>query len=135
MGRKTVDKTSLEYLCKKLFFKDTIIGFQYTISHRDMRLFVSLTKSKSCSSVIDGVESGVTDKIGIDTFGTSDWGFSCYSKNVTQEQIDSLISQFESLGYETETVDTVGKWTWLRVPCKTDEIVKQVENIKNNVKL
>lgn len=132
MGRKKIDKTSFDYLCKSLFHKEDITGFQFTIDAKDNILFVDLSTSRKSSVVIDCGESDVLNKIGVEVFGEDSGMCSCFSKTLTLEQIEFLKTQFLSEGYEVEEVDDFcGKWIWLRVKCKYDEIPSYVEKLKN----
>lgn len=131
MGRKKVDKTSFEYMCKSLFHKDYITGFQFTINDNDKMLFVDLNISRESSVVIDCGENDVLEKIGLEVFGEDSGMCSCYSKTFTSEQIEFLKTQFLLEGYEVEENNDFDKWIWLRVKCKYDEIPSNVEKLKN----
>lgn len=139
MGRKKIDKSTLEYYLSKLFRPQEIIGFQYTIPGNvgtNKQIFVSLNSTGSGSCVIDGVKSSVEDSIGKRTFPDLPNGnCGCWSKIVTEEQILSLLEQFSKLGYETESSTMHGGYHWIRIKCNCDEIVYHCENIKNNIKI
>jgi hypothetical protein len=139
MGRKKIDKTTLEYNLSKLFRPNEIIGFQYTFPGNvgtNKQIFVSLNSEGSGLCVIDGVKFAVEESIGNKTFPDLPNGnCSCWSKIVTEEQISSLLYQFSKLGYEVESSEMYGGYHWIRIKCTYDEIVYHCDNIKNNIKI
>ena len=132
MGRKKIDKESLEYLTPKLFHKDIITGFQFTAGNsplgikenRPLQMYCSINKSQS-NSVIDGLEGGVGEKISEYIFGKN--------HTVSLDKIRDYQKQFRDLGYEVEEADFVGQWYWFRVKCKWDEIINHVNILKEKI--
>jgi hypothetical protein len=137
MGRKKIDKTSIEYLTNNLFHKDDIIGFQFTAGNtplgikenRPLDLSCHLNKDKS-SVVIDCSEGDLEKAITCEIFKNVQNEY-----EVSLDKIRDLQIQFKNLGYEVEEDDFAGYWYWFRVNCKSDEIPKHVNNLKNNLKL
>lgn len=132
MGKKKIDKESLEHLVSKLLHKEDIIGFQFTagnapsgiMENRPLFMHCSISKSRS-SVVIDGVESYLAEKIGESIFGKS--------HTVTMEKLRDYQDQFRKLNYEVEEGEFVGKWYWFRISCRHDEILNHVRNLKENL--
>lgn len=136
MPRKKIDKSSLEYLCDHLFHKDSIIGFGFTINHITMTMISHLNKSAT-SCVIDCSETKVGDLIGEEVFHYLPIGNYCesFNKKISEEQIESLKTQFKNLNYEVETGVFAGKWTWIKISCNSQDIPMHVKKIKENVTL
>jgi hypothetical protein len=136
MKKKTPE--TLEELCNELFHKDTITGFQFTVSYRhnynnNLGFSSDINKSES-NVVIDCLESDVSRKITEELFPElpdhpqiSDW------KLLQPQQVDPIIKIFTDLGYQVEEADFAGKWIWLRVNCKYSEIPTHVQNLKNKL--
>lgn len=112
-------------LCDKLFHKDNITGFQFTVDTKRGLMIVSLNKPNSV--VIDLIESKVTDEIGKQIFGHLPNGnLSGFSKILTTDQINLLQNQFCNIGF----VEAANGWLWLRITCKYNEIPTYVEKLK-----
>ncbi len=135
MGRKKIDKTSIEYLANHLFHKDTTTGFQFTAGNtplgikenRPLTMSCSINKSRD-SVVIDCSEYELKKKIAIEIFKEEE-------KEISMEQLRDLQNQFKELGYEVEECEFVGQWYWFRVKCKPAEIPYHVERLKTNLKI
>ncbi len=136
MGRKKIDKTSIEYLANHLFHKDSITGFQFTAGNtplgikenRILTMYCSLNKSRDNGHVIDCSESELKEKIAIEIFKEEE-------KEISMEQLRDFQKQFKELGYEVEECEFVGQWYWFRVHCKPEEIPFHVERLKSNLKI
>lgn len=131
MGRKKIDRESLEYITSKLLWKDDIIGFQFTAGNtplgiiKNEPLYMRCTVNKSQRSVIgDSYESELERKIEKTIFGEG--------HTITMEKLRNYQEQFRKLNYEVEEAEFAGIWYWFRIHCKSDEIVKHVNNLKEN---
>lgn len=133
MKKKKIE--TLQSMCDELFHHDIITGFQFTISYNhDLGFSCSLNKSES-NVVIDCSESDVENKITNELFSflpdhPQIMGF----KQLQPEQIDLIVNMFKELNYEVEYADYCGRWVWLRVKCKNNEIPQHVEILKNRIK-
>lgn len=133
MGRKKVDKTSVEYLSKNLFHKKDIVGFQFTAGetplgikeNRQLTMSCSLNKSRS-SVVIDCSEWDLKRKIETEVFGMEEFP-------VDKKSIKDLQKQFRDLGYEVEEASYAGYWYWFRVKCTAEEIPMHVNILKEKI--
>ena len=143
MGRKKVDKESLEYLVSQLFHRDKIIGFQFTAGRTpraiadgdDLYFSASLNKNtQEPSCVVDCYESEVEIKILQIVFPKKNFGK--YEHNgISFDEMRSLQEQFRKLDFEVDESKFMGEWYWFRIYCNVDEIVKYVNILKENVKL
>lgn len=132
MGRKKIDKESLEYLIDNLFHKDDIIGFQFTAGNtplgikenRPLDMHFSLNKSKS-SVVIDCAETVISEKITQTIFGLN--------HTISMDKLRDYQKQFIEMGYEVEECEFAGMWYWFRVHCEHGDILKHVNRIKENL--
>lgn len=135
MGRKKVDKDSIEYLVTRLFYGDNIIGFQFTagntplgiIEKRPLQMSCSINRSSRSLAVIDSVEYALAKKIEEAIFGKD--------SEISMKTLKSYKEQFKDLGYEVEEGTFVGEWYWFRVHCKCEEIMFHVNRIKHNLVL
>jgi hypothetical protein len=132
MGRKKVDKDSLEWMVSNLFHKEDIIGFQFTAGNtplgikenRPLEMYCSINKSRS-TVVIDGVEYALADKISEHIFGKG--------HTIDMDKLRDYQKQFRDLGYEVEEGEYAGNWYWFRVKCKHDEILDHVKRLKESL--
>jgi hypothetical protein len=133
MGRKKVDKDSMEWKANNLFHKEDIIGFQFTAGNtplgvmedEPLEMHCVINKSRS-TVVIDGVEFGLAEKISEYIFGKD--------HTIDMEKLRDYQRQFRDLGYEVEEdADFAGEWYWFRVKCKHDEILEHVKRLKDNL--
>lgn len=133
MGRKKIDKTTLEYMINHLFRKNDLIGFQFTAGNtplglkekRPLYMSCSLNFSRS-SVVIDCMETDVRRKITSEIFNTEKY-------IVTKKMIKELQKQFKELGYEVHEAKFAGYWYSFIVHCTADEIIGHVNNLKSNL--
>lgn len=133
MGRKKIDKDTIEYISNNLFHKDTTTGFQFTSGNTPLGLQENRPLTMSCSVnyersvVIDYSVGELESKI------ESEFGLGYNGKKFTLEKIKDLQEQFRSLGYEVEEGEFVGHWYWFRIKCKPEEIPFHVQRLKENL--
>lgn len=139
MGRKKIDKTTIEYYSNNLFHKDRLVGFQFTAGRTPRAIYenepyslhLSLNFSSESNVVIDCSESTLEDMI-MKEF------FPAYQKYgilaINPKGIANLTKLFKELGHQTENAETVGEWYWFRVRCKNDEIKGHVDILKEALK-
>ena len=141
MGRKKIDKNSIEYLANNLFHKDKFLGFQFTVGRtpkeeidkKPYYLSCSLNKDGR-SVVIDCSESVLEDKIIEAIFPNLDAkNASIIQIEVDTEYIKYLVKTFEKLELEYESAKFAGEWFWFRVKCAPDEVTKYVQLLKENI--
>ncbi len=140
MGRKKIDKTTIEYISKNLFHKDGLIGFQFTAGrtpraiyeNEPFSLHLSLNFDESKGGVvIDCSETTLKHKIMLEFFPKyPQYGILA----INPKGIENLTKLFNELGYQTENAETVGEWYWFRVRCKNDEIMGHVNILKEALK-
>jgi hypothetical protein len=131
MGRKKVDKESIEYLVSKIFDKEDITGFQLTTGsapagieeNRPMEMCFTITGTTK-GVFTDPNEFKVEKNIQQTIFGET--------TKIPLEKIKGYQKQFKELGYEVEEGNFVGKWYWFRIHCRHDEIITHVKNLKDN---
>ncbi len=135
MGRKKIDRTTLEYLTKNLFHKDSIVGFQFTagntplgiIEDRPLEMRCTLNKSRD-SVVIDCSEGSVREAITSEIFGVKK------PPVITMDELRQLQARFRELDYEVEEAPSfVGEWYWFRIKCSYDQIPYHAKFLKENL--
>ena len=137
MGRKKLDKSTLEYMIPHLFHKENLTGFQFTAGNTplgitenrplDLTAHLIFNEQKG-NVVIDGLEWSVRDKIMEEVFSVKEF-------EIDKQGIKKLQEQFKKLGYEVEEADFAGYWYWFRVKCTPETLIEHVNNLKTNLKL
>ena len=135
MGRKKIDKNTIEYISQHLRYKDDVFGFQFTLGNtplgikenRPLTISCSINKNRSYV-VIDCSEFDLCDKIEEEIFGMKD-------KEISVEQLGMLQQQFKDLGYEVDGAKFAGIWHWLIIKCTYLEIPQHVQKLKENIKI
>lgn len=134
MGRKKINKDSIEYISRNLFYKPNFVGFQFTagrtpraiLNNEDYTFGCSLNFDETKgSTVIDGTEMRLEELIFKKIFPDKQQ----YSE-ITKEELASLREKWINLNYEYDYTDEyAGEWHWFRIKCSIDDLPNIVKSI------